>query len=118
MWIRLRIASASRSKASAICRIRSGRKVCSVSIHDVSVQAPVVLRTRDVDRQLMRKLGLARRKLTVTLRNGLRFQAASQKFVQSLRTRCELRDGLPPLQDDVARLEAADVDGLPRRDDD
>src|SRR5438093_13511102 len=61
-----------------------------VDPHDVSVQAPVVLRTRDVDRQLMRKLGLARRKLTITLRNGLRFQAASQKFVQSLRTRCEL----------------------------
>ena len=89
-----------------------------VDPHDLSVQAPVVLRTRDVDRQLVGKLGLARRKFTIALCNGLRLQAASQKFVQGLRTGRQLGHGLAAFQDDVARLEAADVDGLPRRDDD
>src|SRR5881409_4513795 len=34
-------------------------------------------------------------------------------YTTLFRSGCELRDGLPPLQDYVAGLEPADVDGLP-----
>src|SRR5207247_6174679 len=57
-----------------------------VDPHDLSVQAPVVLRTRDVDRQLVGKLGLARRKFTIALCNGMRLQASSQDFTTSIRS--------------------------------